>query len=406
MFCKKCGEKMPDGATICLKCGASTSAASKMSRKPSGVQECSEKNQLMVRVKGKGLYFISGGKRLCLMNQTTNAVRSLTDESPDVNLCGLGYYDGALYYWLECRDELSGQGGIRLLRMDPESEAREVVWECEDELFEDYRLDDTQNRARAILYDGDYYLLNYAEQKLMRVKLPSGDWENLPLPDMRNRVPQYDWVEPRGVVNINKAEPNFGQRFTGLNLINDRVFLSLDNSALCTLMYPLNHPEAIVYLPKNAAVSIQNDLLGGMLTTVGGRIFSCPGTAIGSSDLGFYELNSDGNTVRMLSSETDDIILQNKGGYWWKLGGTLYVGTIAIDPIIRKWHKISPLLFDAGEFCHNVMGEVLDFFPAPNNGVYLLTKTSLYQIPPDWEIRVKALSDLKKFRLVRLKDIR
>ncbi len=368
--------------------------------------ECSEKNQWMVRVQDRGVYFIAGGKRLCLLEQKDGSVRALTEESPDVDLCGLGFSKDSLYYWQECRDECSDQIGIRLLRMDPNSGARETVWECEEEFFADYRLDDTQNRARAILYNGAYYLLNFTEQKLMRVTLPDGEWEDLPLPDMRRQMPMYDWVEPRGVVNIRSKEPNFGQRFSGFNLINGQVFISLDNCALCTVKFPLERPEELVYLPKNAAVSIQNDLLGGMLTSVGSRVFSCPGTAIGSGDLGLYEIQPDGNTVRMLSTAADGIILQNKGGYWWKLGNTLYMGTVAIDPIEGKWHKLSPVLFDKNEFCHNVMGEVLDFVSGPGGSVYLLTKTSLYQVPQNWESRVKGLKDLKQFRLVSLSDIK
>lgn len=371
-----------------------------------GKMECSEKNQLMVRIPNRGVYFIFDGKRLCFLDPASNTVRALTEEEPDVNLCGLGLSGGYLYYWKECRNELSRQHGIRLLRMAPDTGAQETVWECEDELFEDYRLNDTQNRARAILYNGAYYLLNYTEQKLMRVLLPSGDWEDLPLPDMKRLMPPYDWVEPRGIVNIKSPEKNLGQLFSGFNLLGGQAFLSLDNCALCTVKFPLEHPEESVYLPKNAAVSIQNDLFGGMLTAVNGRVFSCPGTAIGTNDLGLYEINPDGNTVRMLSTATDGIILQNKGGYWWKLGNTLYVGTIAINPIEKKWHKLSPLLFDKKEFCHNVMGEVLDFIPGPDSGVYLLTKTSLYLVPQDWEAKTKGLDDLKKFRIAQLKSIK
>lgn len=410
MFCMNCGNKLPENAIICLKCGARVNASHAVvktqSQRPSGMRECSEKNQLMFHVPGKGLYFISDEKRLCILNQSNNTVRALTEEASDVDLCGLGYSGRLLYYWQECRDEFSGWYGIRLIGMDPESGARKVVWECEEELFADYRLNHTQNRARAILYGGAYYLLNYTEQKLMRVTLPDGDWENLPLPDMKQRVPSYDWVEPHGVVNLKNHEPNLGQRFTGLNLINGQVFLSLENSALCTVRFPLGHPEEFVYLPKNTAVSIQNAFFGGMLTSVDGLIFSCPGTAIGTSDLGFYEIKPDGNTTRMLSSEKDKIILQNKGGCWWRLGNTVYIGTIAVDPAVKKWHKLSPLLFDKDEFCNNVMGEVLDFFPAADGGVYLLTTTSLYLVPQNWETRVKGLDDLGQFRLVRLKDIK
>lgn len=366
---------------------------------------CSEKNQLMVRAEGRGVYFIAGERRLCLLEQAGGAVRVLREETPDVELCGLGFHDGALYYWQEGRGARSEQPGIRLLRMDPDTGARETVWECEEEFFADYRLNDTQNRARAILYRGAYYLLNYTEQKIMRVTLPDGDWEDLPLPDMKRQMPMYDWVEPRGVVNLRVAEPNFGQRFSGFNLLNGQVFLSLENCALCTVKFPLGHPEEMVYLPKNAAVSIRNDLLGGMLTTVGDRIFSCPGTAIGSNDLGLYEILPNGNATRMLSAVSDGVILQNKGGYWWKLGNTLYLGTIAVEPVEKKWRRLSPLLFDRDEFCHNVMGEVLDFVPGPGGSVYLLTKTSLYQVPQDWERKVEKLKDLKQFRLALLGEL-
>ncbi|MBE7007700.1 MAG: zinc-ribbon domain-containing protein [Ruminococcaceae bacterium] len=410
MFCLNCGNKLPDNAIICLKCGARITSADgtvrAQSQRPSSKVECSEKNQLMFRVQGRGLYFISEGKRLCVLTQANNSVRVLTEASPEVNLCGLGVSGGFLYFWQECQDEFSKGFGIHLIRMHPDTGEQEIVWECDEELFADYRLNNTQNRARAILCDGAYYLLNYTEQKLMRVTLPDGEWENLPLPDMKNKAPSYDWVEPRGVVSLASKEPNFGQLFSGLSLVNGQVFLSLDNSPLCTLRFPLGRPEEFVYLPKNTASAIQNGLFGGMLTCVDGCIFSCPGLAVGTNDLGLYEIKPDGNTVRMLSSEKDKIILQNKGGYWWRLGNRIYLGTIAVDPMEKKWHKLSPLLFDKHEFCNNALGEVLDFFPEPNGGVYLLTRTSLYLMTRDWELKVKTLDDLAQFRIVRLKDIK
>ena len=51
-----------------------------------------------------------------------------------------------------------------------------------------------------------------------------------------------------------------------------------------------------------------------------------------------------------------------------------------------------------------MFGDVKDFFPS-RLGVYLLTDTSLYQVPPDWESRVKTVGDIEDFEIARLKKL-
>ena len=407
MFCMKCGTQLPDNTAVCPKCGTKLSGpAVKRSAKAPGAQECSEKNQLMIRVPGKGLYFIADGNRLCFLNEATMEAEVVVKKENAVNLCGLGYSGGFVYYWHECQDGTSPLRGIRLYEMNTDTRANEVVWESDEEFFYHYRLDDNPLKARAILYNGSYYLLNYEEQQLMRVDLPSGDWVNLPLPDLKKRLPLYDWMKPRGVVDFTRSAPNYGMKFTGLAILGGYVYLSLDDAALFTLRYPLGHPEQVAYLPKNAATAIQNGKMGGMLAQLGAKVFSCPGTALDTNELCLYEIKSDGNLLRMISNSTGEISLQNRGGLWWRLGNTYYIGQIAIDLYERKWHKLNPLLFDKKEHWLNVFGEVLDFVPGPNNSVYLLTERSLYRVPQDWESQVKFATDIPQFRLLRLKDLK
>ena len=90
MICKKCGASAADGTKTCPKCGASL-----VNETP----ECSEKNQLMVRVPGKGLYFIANDERLCFYDETAKKASALTKWNSTVRMCGLGYYEGKLYYW-------------------------------------------------------------------------------------------------------------------------------------------------------------------------------------------------------------------------------------------------------------------------------------------------------------------
>lgn len=409
MYCMKCGAKLPEGTAFCPKCGTRLTAPGAPVRKSTGrsagVQECSEKNQLMIRIPDRGLYFIAGGKQLCFWNEQLQEVQPLTQRSEAVNLCGLGFYGGSIYYWQECQNEQSTLYGIRLYRMDPATHRAEAVWVSDEELFYHYRLNDDQHKARAILYKGAYYLLNYEEQELMRVTLPGGDWENLPLPDMRKKLPLYDWIQPRGIVDIKSAEPNFGMDYTGLAILNDEAYVSLDAAAVFTLRFPLDHPEKVTYLPKNTATAIQNSMMGGMLTAIGPRVFSCPGMVYDTAEMGLYEIRGGGQLVRLIGNTTDEVILQHKGGLWWKLGNIYYIGRIAIDLYERKWYKLSALLFDQKEHRDNPFGEVVDFVPGLNGCVYLLTPTALYLVPRDWESRAQSVKDLKQFELLQLKKL-
>ena len=403
MFCTKCGANLPAGTNFCPKCGTKVTVSVR-STKAAGVPACSEKNQLMVRVPGKGLYFIADGARLYFYDGDTQEIQALTKADSTVNLCGLGYYGGKLYYWQECEDERSNQYGMRLIERDVDTGETRVVWETDEELFHHYRLDDDPGKARAILYEGAYYLLDYYDQSLMEITLPDGDQDNIDLPDMRDKLPLYDWMKPRGIVDIKSREDNFGLRYTGLDIVNGQAYVSLEGREVCTLRFPLNDPDLVTYLPSNACVAIQNDQTGGMLTALGGRVFSCPGFVLGGAEMAIYEIKADGNLVKMISNANGEVSLMNKGGLWWRLGNTVYVGSVALNLYERKWHKLSPLLFDRKEHKDNVFGEVKDFFPG-RTGVYLLTGTGLYLVPQDWESKVKNVLDIEQFRIARLKRL-
>lgn len=401
MICSKCGAALPEGSKFCFKCGTNLTVAS---GKQSGVQECSEKNQLMVRVPGRGLYFIANDERLCFYDETARKAQALSKWNSTVHMCGLGYSGGKLYYWQECQDRRSEEYGMRLLERDVDSGETRVVWQTEEEMFNTYRLDEGPQMARAILYQGSYYLLDHVDQSLMQVELPSGEQDNLELPDLSKKLPLFDWIKPRGMVDIKSTEDNFGVDYTGLDLLDGKIYLSLDGSELCTMRFPLGKPEEVNYLPANSCTSVQNSLTGGMLTSVGGRVFSCPGYSHGGADICVYEIKPDGNLIKMISGVSAGVSLMNKGGLWWKLDNTVYIGAVALNLYERKWHRLSPLLFDKKEHKDNVFGEVKDFFPA-RGGVYLLTDTTLYLVPSDWESRAKSVSDLAQFELARLKKL-
>ena len=412
MVCTKCGATLDDDVNFCPKCGIKVQTSGVSERKilgkktlrASGVPECSEKNQLMVYVPGRGLYFIANGTKLCFLDEETDSIKVLTKKNIPVNLCGLGYYDGDIYYWMECQKSTSDLYGMRLNRLNVETNVSEPVWESDEDLFYHYRLDDTPLKARAILYQGAYYLLNHYEQKIMRVELPTGEWENLPLPNIQRHLPLYEWIKPKGVVDVKRMEPNFGMTFTGLNIVNGYIYLSLEEMMVCTLRFPVYNPDKVTYLPVNAAVAIQNDRNGGMLTSLGNRVFSCPGVVFGNAALGLYEIKEEGNLIRMISS-SGDINLQYKGGLWWRLGNTYYIGYLAVDLYQRKFHKIYPLLFDQGVYKDNVFGEVVDFVPARNGSVYLLTEIGLYLVPADWEDQIKHCGEQERFRIANVKKL-
>ena len=403
MFCMYCGARLTEGAQTCRNCGAKVLIPGKKFGKETGLLECSEKNQLMIRVPGKGLYFIANENRLCFLDDNTGEARVLIKKTGSVNLCGLGYYGGNIYYWHECQNEKTNLYGIRLYEMNPVTQETEVVWESEEELFYHYRLDNSIGKARAILYRGSYYLLNHYEQKLLRVSLPDGAWEETPLPNMRDKMPLLDWMNPRGPVDLKNESPNFGLKYTGLAILDGEVYLSLDGCMVCTLRFPLGYPEKITYLPKNSAVSIQNGELGGMLVSVNGRVFSCPGAVLGTNEICVYEIWQDGNLTRLLSNASGEVNLNNKGGYWWRFGNTVYVGRIAMDLYERKWHKLPYQLFRQN--ANNVFGDVADYLPGINNTVYLLTDSTLYMVPRDWENRVSQAGDLRQFEVANLKKL-
>ena len=408
MFCSNCGANLPIGTNFCPKCGTKVNpfatAAGSRNTKAAAVPECSEKNQLMVRVPGKGVYFIVNEERLFFYDGDTEEITALTKADSTIKMCGLGYYGGKLYYWQECQNERSNLYGMRLYERDIDTGALRVVWETEEELFHHYRLDDSPGKARAILYEGAYYLLDFYDQSLMEISLPDGEQDNLELPDLRDKLPLYDWMRPRGIVDIKSEEENFGVNYTGLDIVDGMVYLSLDGCEVCTLRFPLEEPEKVNYLPMNGCASIQNDQAGGMLTSLSSRVFSCPGYVLGGGEMCVYEIKADGNLVKMISNMSSEVSLNNKGGYWWRLGNTVYVGQVALNLYERKWHKLSPMLFDKKEHRDNVFGEVKDFIPG-RSGVYLHTGTGFYYVPADWESKVKTNSDIEQFRIAKLKGL-
>lgn len=395
MICKKCGAIVTEGTKTCPKCGASL-----VSETP----ECSEKNQLMVRVPGKGLYFIANDERLCFYDERTKKASALTKWNSTVRMCGLGYHEGKIYYWQDCSDKRSDQFGMRLIERDPDSGASRVLWETTEENFTNYSLNVGPKMARAILYGGSYYLLDHADQSLMQVELPSGEQDNLELPDMKKKLPLYDWVKPKGIVDVRSPEDNLGIDFTGLAVVEGKLYLSLDGCELCTLRFPFNHPEEVNYLSMNACTSVQDMEKGGLLTSVNGRVFSCPGWSLGGAELCLYEIKPDGHLIKMFSSTAAGVSLMNKAGMWWKLDDTVYIGQVAMNLAERKWHKLSPILFDKKEHKDNVFGEVRDFFPV-RGGVYLLNDYALCFVPSDWESKAKTVADLAQFELARLKKL-
>lgn len=289
---------------------------------PDGFPECSEKNQLMVVVPGKALY------------------------------------------------------GMRLYERDVNTGATRVVWENKKELFRNYRLDDNPGKARAILFEGSYLLLNYANQTILDISLPDGEQDELALPDMKQQLPLYDWMKPNGIVDVRDPSKNFGMKFTGFDIVGGMVYLSLDGCTYCTLCFPIDEPEKFTYLPMNSCSTVQDDLRGGMLTSLNMRVFSCPGTVSGKNETAIYEIKADGNLVKMISNAGGEVSLINKGASWWRLGNTVYI----------------------------TFGEVKDFFPV-KGGVYLLTGTGLYLVPQDWESKVRALAEIEQFRIARLKRL-
>ena len=106
----------------------------------------------------------------------------------------------------------------------------------------------------------------------------------------------------------------------------------------------------------------------------------------------------------MFSSAAAGVSLLNKAGMWWKLDDTVYIGQVAMNLAERKWHKLSPILFDRKEHKDNVFGEVRDFFPV-RGGVYLLSDYALCFVPSDWESKAKTVNDLAQFELARLKKL-
>ena len=371
---------------------------------PDGIPECSEKNQLMVEVPGKGLYFIANEERLCFYGGAGQEAQTLTKLESGVHLCGLGYSGGKLYYWHECQNQRSALYGMRLYERDVNTGATRVVWENKKELFRNYRLDDNPSKARAILFEGSYLLLNYANQTILDISLPDGEQDELALPDMKQQLPLYDWMKPNGIVDVRDPSKNFGMKFTGFDIVDGMVYLSLDGCTYCTLRFPIDEPEKFTYLPMNSCSTVQDDLRGGMLTSLNMRVFSCPGTVSGKNETAIYEIKADGNLVKMISNAGGEVSLINKGASWWRLGNTVYIGAVALNFYERKWHKLSPLLFDQKEHKNNTFGVVKDFFPT-KNGVYLLTGTGLYLVPQDWESKVRTLAEIEQFRIARLKRL-
>ncbi len=402
MICKSCGFLLPDGSRTCPKCGTkqvSIRAGSARTR------ECSEKNQLMVRVQGHGVYFILDGEYLCRYDEENGGVEVLTEDDARTTLCGLGYSGGKLYFWHECLDERSNLYGMHLLERDPETGETRVVWDGGEETFSNYRLDDDLQGARAILNKGAYYLLDHTDQSLMRISLPDGRQENFHLPDMRLKMPLYDWIKPRGCVDLQINEENFGLNFTGLNIVDGQVYLALDGFPTYTLRYPLENSEQTMYFPPNTCPAVRGEKLGGMLTSHGSRIFFCPTSYQSSPEIGIYELGPDGHLVKLIGSETDDVILVNKSGAWWRVGNTVYVGQVALNLAERKWHKLSYRFFDTYEHLNNTFGEVRDFFPGRGSSVYLMTDDELYLVPQDWEDQIRSVAEIDRFRVVSFNDL-
>lgn len=396
MICKKCGAELAGDVNFCPRCGAKVEV---IRPAPQKVEEsaCSERSQRMVYMPGRGVYFFHN-EQLFLYDSEEQVFTALTDRVRATRLAGLGLSGSSVYYWQECLDERSGEYGMRLIERNVYTDEKHVVWESDGDFFRHFRLDDDLLGARAILYGDCYYLLDYEDQSLMRVSLTDGEQENLPLPDMRENIPLMDWVKPRGFLNLTDKRKNFGAVYTGLDIINDWVYLSLDNCGTCTLRFPLDHPERSQYLPMNTCTAVP---MRGMLTSLGERVFSCPGFSIGSKELALYEIRPDGNLIRMLSNANGELNLFNKANYWWRMEDTVYVGQAALQLEERKWHKLPILLFDTAERRDNPFGEVLDFVPG-RGGVYLLTRTELYLVPRDWESRAKKGSDLARYRLAAL----
>ena len=400
MICSNCDANLPGGTNFCPRCGNKMEDSPERRVRSSAVQECSEKGQLMIWTPSHGLFFFHRDQ-LFPYDGASDTLEVLTERARATRLCGMGYSEGNLDYWQECRDERSPEYGMKLLELDIGGNQTRVVWESDGDLFYHFRLDDNPLKGRAILYQDYYYLLDYEDQSLMRVSLADGEQENLPLPDMRRRIPLMDWLRPRGMIDIRSGSRNFGVRYTGLDIVEDNVYLSLDGCAVCTLRFPLDEPEKFQYLPMNACTAVQ---MGGMLTSVNGRIYSCPSFAIGTNELGIYEIQENGDLLRLLSNAAGDLSLVNKGKYWWRLGDTVYIGLAALNLLDRKWHRLPDELYDYEEHRDNPFGQVRDFIPG-RAGVYLLTETGLYLVPRDWEQHAEDLEDLEKFRLLGLDEL-
>lgn len=414
--CGSCGAALATDAVFCHKCGtpvnraaaetlASKSFAASGGKVSEHIYGCSEKQNDLLYVDGKGIYYLNDCNLYFLAVGESKPKNVTRYHNKDGWSVGLNYYNGALWfcrhlYATDDRDCVNN-----LIRYDVKTGEK-------SNFIENLPVSSAQDFAdyhRMIVRDGLLYYIwsDYKESYLMVVDLDSGAIAKREMPRLRNKDVCEEWKtayrEECGS-DISEERPDDPVIFSGLYLHGDYGYAVHAGYAAFNIRFRLDDPSKFDFLPFNSCSSYKKE--AGMISVYGddtlvgcgcynGEPFAT--TPIGPGFVGESRMHF--NMQRDYGvDEYQGIYGAEDGKGWWRAGSKYFLNRFMVDMEEMKYKKLPFAMF------------ALDFHEMPDGSVWIRGShertgdDGLYHLPANcWE-KIRMPEELERYRVCSFWD--
>ena len=413
--CSSCGTVLAADAAFCHKCGTQVNSAAAAAPAPkrfvaSGsstskhVYGCSEKQNDMVYVEGKGLYYLYDCN-LYLLSEGESTPKNLTRyHNKDGWSVGLNYYNEALWFNRHFYSAKDDNYHNHLVRYDVETGEKGIF--IEDLPVSGYQ--DFDSYHRMIVRDGLLYYIwsSYNENYLMVVNLDNGAIIKRELPKLRNKDVCDEWktaYREACSYDISVDRPDDTLSFAGLYLHGDYGYAVHAGYAAFNIRFRLDDPSKFEFLPFNSCSAYKRE--AGMISVYhDDTLVGCGGcenemfatTPVGPSYVGetvkHFSMQREYDT-----NEYQGISGSENGHGWWRVGSRYFLNRFMVDMEKMEYRKLPFSIF------------ALDFHEMPDGSVwirgchsYAKNDRALYHLPANcWE-KIRMPEELDRYRVCYL----
>lgn len=347
-LCPSCNTKLSDIAKFCHICGAKVLGEQPVKEQLAKEHEVivSTKRNRMLYIDDVGLFYIAAGNQLCFVGIGQDKIKKLTNKSYEVNLEGLGYCNGELFYWYS-------------KNLNDESELRAInIHTFEKRKVKKFTGLDIEHKGVIVFRKDRYILINDSEQSIWEVSVPDGNVLKKTLPILRHQDLPPDWQE--------FFEYGEKIKFNTFVAVNDYGYASVATAHQCTIRFRLDDPNDYICMPMSLCTANPNY---GFIIEHNEVIYSCASECCYPNH--FYVTRIlNNNAITKILFEREKWLHKtscNSMRSWWKMGDKYILGSIVLDMANNKI-----LVKKMSESWERATNEIIDFVEDDNGNVYLL----------------------------------